>query len=275
MNTIMPTKLVCPQKLPSFFSPLFQSSTGVQRLQSMYTLRSRRDIGRVWTRRMAVKDAKSGLVRPATEDYTAEAIEAVRAGKVIAVPTDTLYGFSCDACSMEAVKRIYEIKGRKYTKPLAICVSDVEDIQRFADTEHLPGGLLDSLLPGPVTVVLRRGESSILEKSLNPGHDSIGVRVPDSSFIRLIARGSESALALTSANLSGQPSSVDVKDFENLWDRCAYVYNGGVLPSGRAGSTVVDLTKLGQYKILRPGSAKEETIAILEKYALVEDSSVS
>lgn len=77
--------------------------------------------------------------------------------------------------------------------------------------------------------------------------------MPDCSFIRAIARGSGSALALTSANLSGQPSSVDIKDFENLWEHCAYVYNGGVLPSGRAGSTVVDLTKPGKYKILRPG----------------------
>ncbi|KAH6814630.1 DHBP synthase RibB-like alpha/beta domain-containing protein [Perilla frutescens var. frutescens] len=133
--------------------------------------------------------------------------------------------------SMEAVHRIYEIKGRKHTSPLAICVGDVQDIQRFATTDHLPLGLLDSLLPGPVTVVLRRGDSSILEKSLNPGLDSIGVRVPDCDFIRLISRGSQSALALTSANLSGQPSSVDVKEFENLWQHCARIYNGGVLPS--------------------------------------------
>lgn len=97
------------------------------------------------------------------------------------------------------------------------------------------------------------GDSSILEKSLNPGLESIGVRVPDCNFIRVISRGSQSALALTSANLSGQPSSVDIRDFENLWEHCAYIYDGGVLPSGRAGSTIVDLTKLGTYKILRPG----------------------
>lgn len=58
---------------------------------------------------------------------------------------------------MEAVHRIYELKGRKFTSPLAICVGDVQDIQRFAVTDHLPHGLLDSLLPGPVTVVLSRG----------------------------------------------------------------------------------------------------------------------
>ncbi|KAK4598508.1 hypothetical protein RGQ29_015818 [Quercus rubra] len=214
---------------------------------------------------------KLGVVRPATEEYAEEAIEALKAQKVIAVPTDTLYGFACDACSREAVNRIYEIKGRQHTSPLAICVGDVSDIKRFAVTDNLPHGLLDSLLPGPVTVVLMRGESSILEKSLNPGLDSIGVRVPDCNFIRVIARGSGSALALTSANLSGQPSSVCIKDFENLWQHCDFVYDGGELPSGRAGSTVVDLTRLGKYKILRPGSAKEETVSILERHSLLEE----
>ncbi|GER34824.1 threonylcarbamoyl-AMP synthase [Striga asiatica] len=258
---------------------------GVQRLRSVHAWRSRGDIAGFRARSMTRSsekcggdlrgDAEMGFLRPATEDYVAEAIEAVRAGKVIAVPTDTLYGFACDACSMEAVHRIYDIKGRKHTSPLAISVGDVQDIPRFATTDHLPPGLLESLLPGPVTVVLKRGESSILEKSLNPGLDSIGVRVPDSNFIRLICRGSESALALTSANLSGQPSSLDVKDFEILWGHCACIYNGGVIPSSRAGSTVVDLTKLGQYKILRPGSAEEETVATLERYGLVEDRNVS
>jgi tRNA A37 threonylcarbamoyladenosine synthetase subunit TsaC/SUA5/YrdC len=140
-----------------------------------------------------------------------------------------------------------------------------------ATTSHLPHGLLDSLLPGPVTLVLQRGESSILEKSLNPGIGTIGVRVPDCEFIREVSRGSGSVLALTSANLSGDRSSVCVKDFENLWQHCAYVYDGGLLPSGRAGSTIVDLTKVGKYKIIRPGSAKQATVAILEKYLLEEE----
>ncbi|KMT04709.1 hypothetical protein BVRB_7g168910 [Beta vulgaris subsp. vulgaris] len=213
----------------------------------------------------------AGVVLPATKEFAEEAIQSLKLGKVIAVPTDTLYGFACDACSREAVHRIYEIKGRKLTSPLAICVGDVADIKRFAFTDHLPETLLDSLLPGPVTLVLRRGDSSILEKSLNPGLDSIGVRVPDSDFIRLIARGSGSALALTSANLTGHRSSVCIKDFENLWGHCAYVYDGGDLPMGRAGSTIVDLTSPGKYTILRPGSARENTIEILERHFLVED----
>lgn len=209
---------------------------------------------------------------PASKDHVAKAIDAINGGQVIAVPTDTIYGFSCDACSAEAVNRIYEIKGRIHTRPLAICVADVPDISRFAVVDHLPDGLLHSLLPGPVTVVLKRGENSILERSLNPGLDSIGVRVPNLDFIRSIARGAGSALALTSANLSGRPSSVSVKDFGDLWPHCSYVFDGGVLPSGRAGSTIVDLITPGVYKILRDGSSREETTAVLGKFGFVEAS---
>lgn len=77
--------------------------------------------------------------------------------------------------------------------------------------------------------------------------------MPDYNFIRAMARGSGTALALTSANLSGHRSSISTEDFNDLWDRCAYVYDGGVLSSGRTGSTVVDLSQQGKYKILRPG----------------------
>ncbi|GAB2265573.1 hypothetical protein Dimus_000612 [Dionaea muscipula] len=119
------------------------------------------------------------------------------------------------------------------------------------------------------------GESSILEKSLNPGLGSIGVRVPENDFIRAICRGSGSCLALTSANLSGHPSSVCIKDFETLWVHCEYVYDAGQLPMGRAGSTVVDLTVLGKYKILRSGSAMDETIAILERHSLQDETVAS
>ncbi|KAK2987752.1 hypothetical protein RJ640_016347 [Escallonia rubra] len=250
------------ERLP-FFNPFLHSSRGVPpRLGHVKCSHQgfrgfRGGFGKKMAWNLEKCDPKlefgSALVRPATEEYALEAIDALKSGKVLAVPTDTLYGFACDACSIEAVHRIYEIKGREHTRPLAICVGDVWDIDRFAVTNHMPLGLLASLLPGPVTVVLKRGESSILEKSLNPGLDSIGVRVPDCNFIRVIARGSGSALALTSANLSGKSSSVDIKDFKNLWEHCAYVYDGGVLPLGRAGSTIVDLTNIGKYKILRPG----------------------
>ncbi|KAH9300675.1 hypothetical protein KI387_012258, partial [Taxus chinensis] len=196
---------------------------------------------------------ETGAVLPASEIHVKNAVEALRDGKVIAVPTDTLYGLACDACSSGAVQSIYEIKGRSMTSPLAVCVSDVLDVERFAVTSHLPDGLLHSLLPGPVTLVLDRGKESLLEKSLNPGIDTIGIRIPESDFIRMVARDFGSALALTSANQSGHSSSVCIEEFKQLWQECAYVFDGAQLPVGRAGSTIVDLTRPNFYKILRPG----------------------
>uniref|UniRef100_A0A0C9QWQ6 Threonylcarbamoyl-AMP synthase n=1 Tax=Wollemia nobilis TaxID=56998 RepID=A0A0C9QWQ6_9CONI len=140
------------------------------------------------------------MVVPATECHVEKAVKALRDGKVIAVPTDTLYGLACDACSPAAVQRIYEIKGRSMTSPLAVCISDVMDFDRFAITSHLPDGPLQVLLPGPVTLVLNRGQESLLEKSLNPGLDTIGIRIPECDFIRMVAHDFGSAIALTSAN---------------------------------------------------------------------------
>ncbi|CAI7887918.1 unnamed protein product [Closterium sp. NIES-53] len=78
----------------------------------------------------------------------------LEAWQVIAVLTDTVYGFAADARSAEGIARIYEIKGRDFNKPLAIAVADIADVAVYAETEHLPPGLLPALLPGPVTLVL-------------------------------------------------------------------------------------------------------------------------
>eukprot|EP00252_Welwitschia_mirabilis_P015879 TRINITY_DN35269_c0_g1_i1.p1 TRINITY_DN35269_c0_g1~~TRINITY_DN35269_c0_g1_i1.p1 ORF type:complete len:288 (-),score=47.51 TRINITY_DN35269_c0_g1_i1:354-1217(-) len=214
---------------------------------------------------------KMGVILPASEAHVNEAVMALKEGHVIAVPTDTLYGFACHACSPVAIKRIYEIKGRSSNNPLAICIADISDIKDFAEVSHIPDSLLNCLLPGPVTLVLERGKESMLEKSLNPGMDTIGVRIPECEFIRKVAHELGSALALTSANQSGQPSTVSVKEFEHLWQQCAFVFDGGQLPLGRAGSTVVDLTRPKCYRILREGSALIETQQILEKFGYEEN----
>ncbi|KAL5219289.1 hypothetical protein ABZP36_019973 [Zizania latifolia] len=258
---------------PPARQPLARSFVNVSRLSSQHETKSVVSCSVRVSDNMAQRiEAQAEHILPATNDYVMKAIDSINRGQVIAVPTDTIYGLACDACSAEAVNRIYETKGRVQTRPLAICVADVPDISQFAVVDHLPHGLLDSLLPGPVTVVLKRGDNSILERSLNPGLESIGVRVPDFDFIRAISRGAGSALALTSANLSGRSSSVNIKDFEDLWPHCSYVFDGGILPSGRAGSTIVDLITPGVYKILRDGSSRPETTEVLSKFGFVEAS---
>lgn len=98
------------------------------------------------------------------------ASELLRAGHVIALPTDTIYGLACNANDQEAIKRLYEIKGRNEEKPVAICVSDYSDLKHWGCAEHLPEELLSALLPGPVTIVLKKSKN-LDNPYLNPGEN--------------------------------------------------------------------------------------------------------
>ncbi|KAI9077655.1 hypothetical protein K1719_040342 [Acacia pycnantha] len=115
----------------------------------------------------------------------------------------------------------------------------------------------------------RVGESSVVEQSLNPGLDSIAVRVPDYEFIGDIARLSGTALALmTSANLRGQSSSVCINDFKDLWghiEPSCIMVGGGLLPFGCLCILTVFIFMWWS------ANAMEETRAILEKHSLVEE----
>lgn len=137
----------------------------------------------------------------------------------------------------------------------------------MGDTSHLPPGLLDALLPGPVTIVLKRSKE--LNNSLNPGNPRIGIRVPNDLFIRSVACEFGKPIALTSANTSSQPSSIRTTEFEQLWPMLGAVFDGGTLPGSREASTVIDLSSSHEYSVLRDGSALQPTVAKLEKYGLL------
>ncbi|KGL73846.1 hypothetical protein N309_04490, partial [Tinamus guttatus] len=142
---------------------------------------------------------------------------------------------------------------------------------------NVPDELLRDLLPGPVTVVLQRSDE--LNRDLNPFTSLVGVRVPNHPFIRELARACSGPLALTSANLSSQASSLTVSEFQDLWPQLSLVIDGGPIgdtqsPECRLGSTVVDLSVSGRFGIIRPGCALASTVEILrQKYGLVPESS--
>ncbi|XP_056618149.1 yrdC domain-containing protein, mitochondrial [Triplophysa dalaica] len=196
---------------------------------------------------------------------------ALKVGQVVAVPTDTIYGLACVAQNSDAVRRVYDIKGRNGDKPLAICVGEIQDIYSFCKVS-VKEDLLRDLLPGPVTLVLER--SAALNSDLNPFTKLIGVRIPDHPFMRRLCQMCAEPLALTSANVSSHTSTLSVHEFEDLWSSLAVVVDGGpIADRSRLGSTVVDLSVCGRYRIIRPGCALSATLKILEdKYGLLEDS---
>nr|CAD7427868.1 unnamed protein product [Timema monikensis] len=199
------------------------------------------------------------------------AAQLISLGHVLAVPTDTVYGLACDAQNAAAVSQLYAIKGRTQDNPISICVGRIEAVKLWAEVDHLPPAILDSLLPGPVTLVFKR--SGRLNPLLNPHSSKVGVRIPESEFVRDLANCSVSALALTSANTSGQTSSLEVSEFRHLWHMLGAVFDAGKLGElreQRQGSTVVDLSIPGRFSVLRPGVAYANTTKILENFGLVD-----
>ena len=198
------------------------------------------------------------------------AAEYLKGDNVIAVPTDTLYGLACLSQSSEALRKLYEIKARDQSKPVAICVPKPEDISLWGRLT-VTASLLDELLPGPVTLVFERSER--LNPNLNPGTRLVGVRVPDSPFIRQLTELCSEPLALTSANISGAQSTLAVEEFSNIWAKVKAVYNSGPIPDSpvaRLGSTVVDLSVPGIYHIIRDGCARHRTVETLQRHGLIE-----
>lgn len=199
------------------------------------------------------------------------AVELLNKGEIIAIPTDTIYGFAGSIKNDKAIKRLYEIKKRDHHKPLAICIDNVNNIHQWGIIDELPPNLKETLLPGPFTIVLKRTKT--LNPYLNPGVDNVGIRVPDYKFIRSIAKLA-GPLALTSANESNKLSSVHPNEFSELWPELAGIFyhqaenKTYISELKRTGSTVIDLSKAGQYKILREGIKLKYCIKVLHHYGL-------
>ncbi|XP_053673325.1 threonylcarbamoyl-AMP synthase [Anopheles nili] len=197
-----------------------------------------------------------------------EAAELLANGEVIAIPTDTVYGLACRADNAEAINRLYQIKGRHESKPIAICVANFTSLRTWGQADHLSDALLHKLLPGAVTIVVKKS-SKFKNSKLNPASANIGIRIPKYKFIQDVCSILQLPIALTSANVSADKSTLNIHEFQALWCKLGAVFDGGQLglsENQRAASTVIDLTEKDRYSIIREGVAVERTIKIVEKY---------
>jgi L-threonylcarbamoyladenylate synthase len=169
------------------------------------------------------------------------AVEAIRAGNPVLLPTDTVYGLCADAYREEPVRRLYALKGRGETQPTALLAADVDVLlDAVPELRGLAGTTVRALLPGPFTLVLP-----------NPGRrfrwltgdrpETIGVRVPDLPPVTQAVLEQVGAVAATSANLPGGPDPRRLEDVPTeLRAGAGAVLDGGELPG--TPSTVLDLT---------------------------------
>ena len=169
-----------------------------------------------------------------------EAVAAVRDGRIVGVPTDTLYGLAADPFREEALDAIFELKGRPVQKPLAILCASVEQGMTLASFSDRALELAERHWPGALTLVLPRLDTAPAWLG-HQGRRTVGLRCPDHP-VALELLEESGPLAVTSANLSGHEAVLDDEEARSLFGGAVAVYLEGEAPGGEA-STIIDLTE--------------------------------
>lgn len=187
-------------------------------------------------------------------------IEILRAGGVIAYPTETFYGLGADAHNPDAVERIFDIKGRDQRNPIPLIIGNIDMLRGLV--RDIPGNaakLIKKFWPGPLTLVF--SASGSINPALTGGTGKIGIRLSGNYIARKLSEGIAGPITATSANLSGAPECTSAAQVvRGLDDRVKTVVDGGETPGGK-GSTVIDIT-VDPPKIFRPGAVPTEAIQL-------------
>ena len=188
----------------------------------------------------------------------AQAARLLREGRLVAVPTETVYGLAADATQETAVQANYDAKGRPETKPLNVLVDGMAMVETVC--RDIPADayrLAEAFWPGPLTMIL--WGSGTLPPIVPAGGATQGVRCPDHPATLAVIRALGRPLACPSANLSGPPSPKSAGDvLEQLGGRIPAVLDGGPCTVG-VESTIVVLT-VSSFRILRQGGLSREAI---------------
>jgi len=191
--------------------------------------------------------------KPETEEIK-KAVGLLRKGKIIAFPTETVYGLGANANNSEAVRKLSKIKNRPEEKPFTFFVSQIDEIDKYA-IDVLPAAyrLLDKFWPGPLTIILKSNNEK-----------TVGLRMPNGAIAFKLAQEADFPIVAPSANMSGEEPALDansvLREFKGKID---LVLDGGKAEIGKA-STVVDAREI-PFKILRDGSIKSQSIGDIYK----------
>jgi L-threonylcarbamoyladenylate synthase len=207
------------------------------------------------------------IVEP-TARAVAEAATLLRDGKLVAFPTETVYGLGGDATNERAVAAIFEAKGRPQFNPLISHVLDAAAAQGLVQWSDMAGKLAARFWPGPLTLVLPRAKGSPIALLATAGLDTAAVRAPSHPVAQALIRAADRPIAAPSANRSGAVSPTRAEHVaESLGKRVPMILDGGPCLVG-VESTVLDLSTSTPI-LLRPGGATREAIeAVIGPIAL-------
>ena len=198
----------------------------------------------------------------------ADAARLIRAGELVAFPTETVYGLGGDATNERAVAKIFEAKGRPQFNPLISHVLDTDEAARLVQWNEIAGKLAARFWPGPLTLVLPRAKNSPIALLATAGLDTAAIRAPAHPMAQALIRAAGRPIAAPSANRSGAVSPTRAEHVaESLGARVKLILDGGPCEVGLE-STVLDLTTATP-TLLRPGGATREAIeAVIGPIAL-------
>jgi L-threonylcarbamoyladenylate synthase len=181
-------------------------------------------------------------VVPDDEVGRALAIGVLRAGGIVALPTDTVYGIAVALETPGGIERLFRVKRRPPDKGIALLLGSASQAERVGRMDPAASALADACWPGGLTLVLAQSPAVTLPPALTGGGRTVGVRVPDHAAPRALAEAL-GPLPTTSANVSGQPEARDAAEILTLLgDAIDLVLDGGPARGGPA-STVVDCTR--------------------------------
>lgn len=187
-----------------------------------------------------------------------DAALVISKGGLVLFPTETVYGIGANGLDINAVRKIYQAKGRSSDNPLILHISNMDMLQKIAyDISEEEYKLMDAFWPGPFTIILKKKE--LVPNIVTGGLDTVAVRMPANKIANKLIQYSNTPIAAPSANVSGKPSGTCIEDiYDELADKMDYIIDGGRCDVGLE-STVVRVIN-GKVKILRPGKITKEDI---------------
>lgn len=211
---------------------------------------------------------RTRLLKSSAENI-AEAAALIRAGQVVAFPTETVYGLGANALDADAVARVFAAKGRPADNPLIVHVASAEDAAPLCHWTQDAQALAQAFWPGPLTMLLRK--RGIVPEITTAGLQTVAVRVPRHALALALINASGCPIAAPSANRSGRPSPTSAAHvLEDMSGRIPLILDGGSSAVG-VESTVLDMSG-GMPTILRPGAVTCEHIAMVLGKCRVADS---
>ncbi len=181
-------------------------------------------------------------------------------GGLVGIPTETVYGLAANALDGNAVAKIFQAKGRPMDNPLIVHISSMGDIAKFSLTSDFNSkaqALAQAFWPGPLTIIVKKGES--IPNEVSAGLDTVAIRFPENEIARKIISAAGTPLAAPSANLSGSPSPTTAQHvIDDIQGKIDAVVDGGSCSVGLESTVITVATDIP--RLLRPGGITVEQI---------------